>query len=305
MNIEINLHWIRNMFDPQIRVRAKGRPRILISDGFGTHESLELMQFCYEHRITLCRLPFYTSHRLQPCDVGVFGPLKSAYREQMEKLYRGGAGTMDKRHFTLLYDRARQQAITPRNIRSAWAKCGLFPFDPSKLVRKDGPSEQEFEVVRPVIMHESHQYNGPLQTPVTVESLASLRNVIKSSARELTSPRWQYIQKLNNAAERVFAERTLLFEENQVLIDQNNEKRRRQSKGAKVAGRAKVISYEDIEAAQASRAAKEAGRGKRKRARKLTDIPDEEDDFELRQEPQEASKADEPHLGQAPVARMY
>ena len=103
----------------------------------------------------------------------------------------------------------------------------------------------------------------------------------------------------------MFAERTLLFEENQVLIDQNNEKRHRQSKGAKVAGRAKVMSYEDIEAAQASRAAKEAGRGKRKRARKLTDIPDEEDDFELRQEPQEASKADEPHLGQAPVARMY
>ena len=154
-------------------------------------------------------------------------------------------------------------------------------------------------------MYESHQYDKPLQTPITVESLASLWNVIENSARKLTLLRWQYIQKLNNAAERVFAKRTLLFEKNQVFIDQNNEKRHRQSKGAKIAGRAKVISYEDIEAAQASRTAKEAGKSKRKRARKLTDVPDEENDFELCQEPQEASKADEPHLGQAPVARMY
>ena len=35
-----------------------------------------------------------TSHRLQPCDTGVFGPLKTAYREQMEQLYRGDANTV-------------------------------------------------------------------------------------------------------------------------------------------------------------------------------------------------------------------
>lgn len=79
------------MFDPQTKDRAKDRPRILISDGFGTHESLEIMQYCYENNITLCRLPSHTSHKLQPCDVGVFGPLKTAYREQVERLLYTGA----------------------------------------------------------------------------------------------------------------------------------------------------------------------------------------------------------------------
>ena len=225
MNTEINLYWICNVFNPQTRVRAGGKPRILISDGFGSHKSLELMKFCYENRIILCRLPSHTSHKLQPCDVGVFGPLKSAYREQVERLYRGGAGTVDKRHFTYLYDRARQQAITPRNIRSGWSRSGLFPFDPSRHVREDGPSEQDIEAVRPAATHDSHQYDEPIQTPVTAEGLASLQKVIEASAHGLASPRWHYIQKLNNAAERVFAERTLLLEENHILFSQNNKKR--------------------------------------------------------------------------------
>jgi len=103
-NTSISLYWVRSVFDPQTKARANGRPRLLISDGFGTHESLDVLNFCYENNIILCRLPSHTSHKLQPCDVGIFGPLKSAYREQVERLYRGGVGTVDKRHFTYLYD---------------------------------------------------------------------------------------------------------------------------------------------------------------------------------------------------------
>jgi hypothetical protein len=38
--------------------------------------------------------------------VGVFSPLKNAYRDEVEKLFRCGAGTVGLKHFTLLYDRA-------------------------------------------------------------------------------------------------------------------------------------------------------------------------------------------------------
>lgn len=89
-NQDIVLGWYRNVFDPQTKSRAKGRPRLLINDGFGPHESLEVMQFCHENSIILARLPSHTSHKLQPCDVGVFGPLKTAYRDRVEELYRGG-----------------------------------------------------------------------------------------------------------------------------------------------------------------------------------------------------------------------
>jgi hypothetical protein len=134
-NAEISLHWIQHVFDPLTKRRAAGQPRILINDGLATHESLEVLTYCYENNIILCRLPSHTSHKLQPCDVGVFGPLKTAYREQVEQLFRGGANTVGKQHFTLLYDRARTTAFTRENIRSAWRKVGLFPFDPDCVLR--------------------------------------------------------------------------------------------------------------------------------------------------------------------------
>jgi DDE superfamily endonuclease len=129
---EISLSWVQRVFDPSTRPQANGRPRILINDGFGTHESVEILQFCIENNIVLCRLPSHTSYKLQPCDVGDFGPLKTAYREQVEQLYRGGANTVGKQ---LLYSPARDTAFTVRNIKSGWSKAGLVPFNPDRVLQ--------------------------------------------------------------------------------------------------------------------------------------------------------------------------
>jgi hypothetical protein len=40
------------------------KPRILICDGFGTHETLEILEYCFENNIILCRLPSHTSYKL-------------------------------------------------------------------------------------------------------------------------------------------------------------------------------------------------------------------------------------------------
>ncbi|USP82255.1 DDE-1 domain containing protein [Curvularia clavata] len=86
----LGLEWIKRVFDPQTKARANGKPRILICDGFGTHETLEIIKFCLENSIILCRLPSHTSHKTQRCDVSVFGPLKTAYRDEVERRYHGG-----------------------------------------------------------------------------------------------------------------------------------------------------------------------------------------------------------------------
>lgn len=59
------------------------------------HETLEALEFCFENSIILCRLPSHTSHKLQPCDVGVFARLKDEYRDEAKKLFQGGANTRD------------------------------------------------------------------------------------------------------------------------------------------------------------------------------------------------------------------
>lgn len=92
---------------------------MLIYDDYGTHETLEILEFCFENNIILCRLPSHISHKLQPCDVEVFVTLKTAYRDHAERLFRGDANTVGKEHFTSLYSAARGKAFTKRNITAA------------------------------------------------------------------------------------------------------------------------------------------------------------------------------------------
>ena len=134
-NSKISFEWLQRVFDPQTRVRAGQQPRVLICDGFGTHETVEMLEFCFEHNIVLCRMPSHTSHKLQPCDVAVFAPLKAAYRDQVERLERGGVNTIGKQLFTALYRLARDKAFTKKNILAGWAKSGLFPFNPDRVLR--------------------------------------------------------------------------------------------------------------------------------------------------------------------------
>ncbi|KAF2176638.1 DDE-domain-containing protein [Zopfia rhizophila CBS 207.26] len=95
----------------------------------------QILEYCFESNILLCRIPSHTSHKLQPCDTGVFGPLKAAYRDEVERLYRVGANTVGKEHFTSLYSPTREKALTSRNIKAGWIKAGLFPFNTDRVLR--------------------------------------------------------------------------------------------------------------------------------------------------------------------------
>lgn len=264
---KISFDWLRLVFDPQTRLRAGGRPRMLICDGFGTHESLEILKYCFENNIVLCRIPSHTSHTLQPCDVGVFGPLKTAYREQIERLYRGGANTVGKQHFTSLYSRAREQALTARNIKSGWSKTGLYPFSPHRVLKDIQKPLAELRLPRENELSGA-PCNEVLQTPVTSEALTALHSQIDQGAHALDESTKYRLQKLAKAAQKSIAERDLLLDENRLLFEQNNESNCRKSVRSTKVGEAKVMSYSDIVAAQAKRDAKETAMQEKKRGTK-------------------------------------
>ncbi|GIZ48193.1 hypothetical protein CKM354_001126400 [Cercospora kikuchii] len=263
------------------RDRTGQRPRVLICDGFGTHETLEVLEFCFENNITLCRLPSHTSHKLQPCDIAVFGPLKAAYRDQVERLERGGVGTIGKEHFTYLYTPARERAFTSRNIRSGWAKAGLFPFDPAKVVKDLPPATIGLAGLETGIVQQDPVSHDPSPhtpvtpktpvTPVSAEAVHALHNLIKLDTDTLDVTRRQrfqeHLEKLTNATQLSFAERALLREPNQFLAKINNEAKARRSTKTEIIGTARVMSYEDLAKARMDRALKEAER-EAKRAEK-------------------------------------
>jgi len=229
------------------------------------------LEFCFENNIILCRLPSHTSHKLQPCDVSVFAPLKAAYRDQVDRLERGGVNTIGKQHFTSLYSPARGRAFTSKNIKAGFAACGLFPFNPERVLRdipkppteliipkadtvKGGPNPQD-EVLRTPV------------TPVSAEGLMSLQSlIIKRDANTLDETSKQsllrHLQKFTKATQACFAKGVLQQNQIQFLITLNNEAKVRRSTKSLILGKAKVMSYEDLKEAREKRDAKDKAKAK-------------------------------------------
>lgn len=219
------------------------------------------MTFCFENNIILCRLPSHTSHKLQPCDIGIFGSLKTAYREQVERLFRGGSNTIGKQHFTLLYDRARKTAFNARNIRSGWSKAGLYPFHPEKVLEgMSKPAPTRTPPSTQITTEPKSAVPSKMVTPTTSTSFDVLRSEVEKDLSGLDEEARLRVQKLANAGADVFAERAILRDRERVLLEQNNEKKTRQSVRSTVVGKAKVMSYEDIVEARKKREKKEASK---------------------------------------------
>jgi hypothetical protein len=160
------------------------------------------------------------------------------------------------------------------------------------------------------------------QTPVTLvttEALASLHNLIKQNTlgpdKQSTQRVQRHVQKLASAAQISFAECALLREQNQFLSEINKEAKVRRSTRSLVLGKAKVMSYEDLEVARENRAAKDkvtAGKGNGKGSRKRKCAAPEADVAEpsakvVRTSTVRKATKDKDSVvpWMAPVARMY
>jgi hypothetical protein len=76
---------------------------LLILDGHSSHLTPEFNTFCKENAIIYLCMPLYTSHLLQPLDVGVFRPLKRSYRKLVEGMIVARNNYIDKEDFLHLY----------------------------------------------------------------------------------------------------------------------------------------------------------------------------------------------------------
>ena len=234
--------------------------------------------------------------------------MKAAYHSQAEQLYQGGTNTVGKEHFISLYSPARERAFTKRNITAAWAASGLFPFNPDRVLRATPKPPARSTVPKTdEIKAGSRQQDKVPQTPVTpvsAKALTTLHNLVKQDTHTLNETNIQrlqrHIEKLANAAQISFAEHTLLHNQNQFLT-RNNEAKVRRSTKLVILGKAKVMSYEDIEEARAKRAAKEV-KGKEKRGEKRKSAALEADEPEP--EPKVVRMIEAPVPWRAPVARM-
>ena len=105
-------------------------PSILIMDNHESHLSIEALDLAKSSGIHILTLHPHTSGKLQPLDVGIFGPFKTYYNAAIDSWMLQHPGKP-----VTIYDVgeiagiAFLKSMTPANILNAFKKCGIFPFD--------------------------------------------------------------------------------------------------------------------------------------------------------------------------------
>src|SRR5450432_3228275 len=87
-------------------------------------------------RIIIRIMPPHSTHRVQPLDIGMFGPLSIAYTKQLNQLQHSSLGlvSMTKRFFYPLFRDSWKEAFTADRIQHAFEKAGIWPLNPERTI---------------------------------------------------------------------------------------------------------------------------------------------------------------------------
>ncbi|KAG5862716.1 hypothetical protein JTB14_035368 [Gonioctena quinquepunctata] len=137
MTVEIFLIWFDH-FVHHIKPTAQD-PTLLILDGHGSPtKNLKVIEKARRTHVTLLCLPPYTSHKLQPLDVGVMYPLSRYLDQSLEKWLNNNPGrTVSVFQISKLFCEAYLKGCTSENAINACKKAGIVPFDRNSFTDLD------------------------------------------------------------------------------------------------------------------------------------------------------------------------
>ena len=133
---EIGLRWLEKLFIPSTITRKKGKYRLLILDGHGSHLTPNFDEICSQNDIIPICMPAHSSHLLQPLDIGCFAVLKRSYGQLVETKMRLGINHIDKLDFLEAYPYARIKAFKSETIKNSFTAAGLVPYNPDQVLSR-------------------------------------------------------------------------------------------------------------------------------------------------------------------------
>ncbi|CAG5051853.1 unnamed protein product [Parnassius apollo] len=126
INADLFYEWLK-FFDRNI---PPTRPVMLIMDSHASHIAPKILDYAKSHQIILFTMPAHTSHILQPLDVGVFRPLKAAWRAELQNYKVNNPTSVPTRFdFHKFLTPVYEQCFTPTNIRAGFRKAGIYPIN--------------------------------------------------------------------------------------------------------------------------------------------------------------------------------
>ncbi|EFN89698.1 hypothetical protein EAI_09099, partial [Harpegnathos saltator] len=105
---------------------SKENPTLLLIDNVETHLSVNAINFARENEITLFTFSAHCTHKLQPLDVGIFGPFKSYYDNAINNWMMNNPGVpVTIYHVAGFMQEALSKAAIPVNIIDSFEKPGI------------------------------------------------------------------------------------------------------------------------------------------------------------------------------------
>ncbi|XP_018560825.1 uncharacterized protein LOC108903210 [Anoplophora glabripennis] len=152
VNSDIFLQWLK-FFVKSVRPTPEQKC-LLVLDNHVSHRTLELIDYASENNVVILSVPPHCTHKLQPLDVAVYGPLGKYFERSVDKWQKQHPA----QHITLyelgeIFASAYLQSATPQNAINGFKKSGItdgdidvfsdIDFAPSLVTDKLQDNEQQ------------------------------------------------------------------------------------------------------------------------------------------------------------------
>lgn len=105
-------------------------------DGHNSHYTYKFLNYARMHKILVFCYPSHTTHILQGLNVVLFATVKRCLGDERDTWEFKMGEQVNKTNFLGIYGRAHLCALTPDNVRAAFRKTGVWPFNPGVVLKE-------------------------------------------------------------------------------------------------------------------------------------------------------------------------
>ncbi|XP_065642819.1 uncharacterized protein LOC136074429 [Hydra vulgaris] len=197
MNSEIFIEWIKHFV--KYSNCSQESPVLLLLDSHESHISVKGLELAIQHGITMISFPPHCSHKLQPLDRTVFGPLKRFYNSACDNWMVLNPRPMTIYDIVSIVQEPYTKAFSPSNIQTGFRVAGIEPFNseifknneylPSSVTDRAAP---DTVTITPVNNMESEMipaHVNHIESEITIVNIeTSILNKVSTSVASIISP---------------------------------------------------------------------------------------------------------------------
>ncbi len=224
-NDELSFAWLQH-FERHSREGQVGEYRLLLLDGFGSHCTLDFVQFCEDHKILPFCLPPHTTYFLQPLDVLLFSAYKQAHRNTAYLASLSCCENFNKLEFLAALPKIREAAFLPSSIAKSFRHTGIFPLHAEVVLEKLRNYRPSTPEVAPSTTEEAEEESMPA-TPRSVRALQ--RYADKMGKRDTSPTTRKLLAPLLKGTIAIATSEGLAYEKLAIRTDAQKERAKRQN----------------------------------------------------------------------------